>query len=143
MIEVLNFLVSAKEVVIGSFQAGFAFAAGSFRLFAGRRVDHNALHLRRRAVARANADQVAQPNHAAIGGEHPIFETAVLSLGGKLSAQGNGPLTVFGMNMGLPEIRLVEPAPDGIAKQTLGLLANKREPQAEKLRLPNDAVHRV
>ena len=92
-------------------------------------------------VAPRDADDVAKPDLAAIGGQGPILQIMVAHLRGVAPGLGDAPLTVQRMDQVHPEIRLGEPALHGIAEDGLGPLADEREPPGERVGFPHDGVH--
>src|ERR1051326_2122314 len=143
MVEILDFLVFDQQVPVGTLQLDLALTPGGFGLLARGDVHHDAPELRPFPVFSAKTDKVAQPDHAAIGGDHAVFKLPVFLLGGHLPAKPDGPFAVVGMNVVLPEIRLFEPAPGRVTQQPLGLLADKGKAQAGEFGLPDNAINAV
>ena len=114
MIEILDFLIALHEIFVGPLQLGLDIAPGCLGLFAPGNVDHDALNLRDLPRLVTHRGNIAQPDDPSIRGQHPILKAAVLFLRRQRSAQADCFLTILGMDMVLPELRVLEPPLRGV-----------------------------
>ena len=88
-------------------------------------------------VVRDDVDEVAEPHHAAVGGDHPVLELVILQRVG-LEPHPEKAHTVVGMQVGEPEVFLGVPAFHGIAQDRLGRVAHVQGPPRRRVGLPDD-----
>ena len=103
-------------------------------------VEHEAEQMARPAgLVVRDADAVVQPDDVAGQRQRPILElvVAAAAVGERLPLRGHAP-AVIRMHGGDPELRVGEPALDGIAEDALGLLAHEGELQRVDVGLPED-----
>ncbi|MND89036.1 hypothetical protein D3C80_810780 [compost metagenome] len=94
-------------------------AQGFFDVLGFADIDHQAAHDRDRAGL-DQADDVAHPEAAPIGGKHPVVEAVVAPSQGFGFAESLRPHGIVGVQDAVPEARL-EPLAQGIAQQVFGV----------------------
>src|ERR1051326_6142062 len=96
-----------------------ALLRGHLRLALAGYVDHDPEELGRLAVDAVDVDVVAQPDLAAVRGDHAVDEL-VVAPGKRLVMAEKGNVPILRMQTPHPEVGLLEPARDRIAEERLG-----------------------
>jgi len=109
-----------------------------FGLLGGADVDHQAAQ-QQRPVAAYQGDYVADPDHPAIGGQHPIVQAVVAAGLGFRQAVALRPFGILRVQGALPEARL-QPVGLGVAEQLLGMRGDVGEAVVGQAHLPGDGV---
>jgi hypothetical protein len=109
----------------------------------GGDVDRDANQLRPTVWSLPDADDVAEPHHAAVGGDHPVFELVIFTPARGGQAACRAPVHIVGMRMTPPEVRLLEPGRGREAENALGLLADEQELEGLRFGFPDDSAERV
>src|SRR5512145_1624353 len=108
-----------------------------------RNVDHDAAELAGAFLLDNHSDDIAEPYETSVSRHHPVFEPMKLLFLCCLGTKGNGPFTIFGMDVIGPEIGLIDPAFFRIAEDSFRLLADKGEAKGSGISFPHDAVDGV
>jgi hypothetical protein len=105
-------------------------------------VDHHPEQLDRHAVDHVHMHVIAQPDRAAVGGQHPVNQLMILARDGLVVAEHRD-VPVLGMEMVAPERRLVDPALGGVAEKRLRRGADVGETKRPRVGGPRDGRHGV
>ena len=88
-------------------------------------IDHHAAQPDHAIVLQHQRDQVTQPDHTAVRGDHPVLEVVIALLADRRLADWHGPLAIFRVKVILPECRAGEPPLHGISENALGLAVHE------------------
>lgn len=99
-------------------------------------VHHHAAQAHRVLVLENHRDDVAEPDGAPVGGDHPVFELMIAPLCQGSFELANYAIVIVGMQEALPEARFARPPLRGVSQQSLGLVAGEDEVHRPGVHLP-------